>query len=492
MKFDNNINVSVYDEYYEIFLMNFFQIFVVCKNYKCPDKIDPKFLDPKHVFSEVESSETKEFSFLMDPAKKKKAPAEGYENTTGLLYKTAQASEFILEDKPIHVLENCHEIIIDEPRIQKHTKTTKEIIECCKDVQILGIKELKLLKKWREVLRNDFEKENVKLGEEKLPQNEIEDQEEDSDEKDDDEDLKKLEKEIESLKDEERKGERRKKKNALKEKRKIAQKIDMKMIIPGDEGPRREEEGLFQVSDFKTKKDLDKATDFVAPDITVPESDSENEGVKPKVVKYSKENKHLDDKELNYKDGSGSDVKDSETDEDDDSGKEDLELEEDEESDNVENDDIIDELNEASENPLLVSLEQDDKISRKERKANLWFDKDIFQGIEEDEELEESDIKGAINAIKKKGGKIMTKVVEAVKSPAKNREYHSDSEDEETKNPDNKNMQQVSESDSSSSDDEEEREVKSRKRKKKEKRIILSPEELGEFLKTSDIMVLLF
>merc|ERR1711981_663084 len=123
------------------------------------------------------------------------------------------------------------------------------------------------------------------------------------------------------------------------------------MIIPGDEGPRREEEGLFQVSDFKTKKDLDKATDFVAPDITVPESDSENEGFKPKVVKYSKENKHLDDKELNYKDGSGSDVKDSETDEDD-SGKEDLELEEDEESDNVENDDIIDELNEASENPL--------------------------------------------------------------------------------------------------------------------------------------------
>merc|ERR1711981_924082 len=147
------------------------------------------------------------------------------------------------------------------------------------------------------------------------------------------------------------------------------------------------------------------------------------------------ENKHLVDKELNYKDGSGSDVKDSETDE---------------------NDDIIDELNEASETPLLVSLEQDDKLSRKERKANLWFDKDIFQGIEEDEELEESDIKGAINAIKKKGGKIMTKVVEAVKSPAKNREYHSDSEDEETKNPDNKNMQQVSEPDSSSSDDEEE------------------------------------
>ena len=101
------------------------EIFVVCKNYKCPDKIDPKFLDPKHVFSEVDSNEAKEYSFLMNPEKKKKAPAEGYEVTTGLLYKKAKASEFIVGDKPIHVLENCHEIIIDEPRIRKHPKTVQ-------------------------------------------------------------------------------------------------------------------------------------------------------------------------------------------------------------------------------------------------------------------------------------------------------------------------------------------------------------------------------
>merc|ERR1712083_1253861 len=95
---------------------------------------------------------------LMNPERKKKAPAEGYETGQTLLYNKAKASEFILGDKPIHVLNNCHEIIIDEGRIKKHPKTNQEIIECCKDIRVLGVKELRLLKKWREILRIDFEK----------------------------------------------------------------------------------------------------------------------------------------------------------------------------------------------------------------------------------------------------------------------------------------------------------------------------------------------
>ena len=92
------------------------EIFVVCLGYKAPDKIDPKFLDPKHVFSDVETSIDADSAAvdneLINPERKKKAPAEGYESGTTLLFKVTKASDFIMGDKPIHVLNNCHEITL--------------------------------------------------------------------------------------------------------------------------------------------------------------------------------------------------------------------------------------------------------------------------------------------------------------------------------------------------------------------------------------------
>lgn len=42
-------------------------------------------------------------------------------------------------------------------------------------------------------------------------------------------------------------------------------------------------------------------------------------------------------------------------------------------------------------------------------KADVWFDKDVFKGIEEDDDLEEADVEAAIDTIKKKGGKLPDK-----------------------------------------------------------------------------------
>ena len=52
-------------------------------------------------------------------------------------------------------------------------------------------------------------------------------------ETEEDSDMEELDKEIATMASDEKRAERRKKKIALKEKRKTAQRIDLKMIIPG-------------------------------------------------------------------------------------------------------------------------------------------------------------------------------------------------------------------------------------------------------------------
>ena len=51
------------------------------------------------------------------------------------------------------------------------------------------------------------------------------------------------------------------------------------------------------------------------------------------------------------------------------------------EADEIVDDETMEKLNDAPENPLLVTLDDKDRGTLKERKANMWFGKDIFQGI---------------------------------------------------------------------------------------------------------------
>ena len=102
------------------------EIFVVCQGYLAPDKIDPKFLDPKHVFSDIEAENRKVTTEIINPEKvKKKQLAEGYGDNSTMLYEEAKASEFIMGDNHIKILNTANKIDIDTPRILKHAKTTK-------------------------------------------------------------------------------------------------------------------------------------------------------------------------------------------------------------------------------------------------------------------------------------------------------------------------------------------------------------------------------
>ena len=401
------------------------EIFVVCLGYKAPDKIDPRFLDPRHVFSELDAEQAADPATdnpeLLNPEKaKRKAPAEGYESGATLLYKKAKASEFIMDDKPIHVLNNFYEIVLDEKRIADHPKTTGEVKECCKDLKVLGMKELRLLKKWRESLRSDFEKSEKprapEISEEVAGADKAGNASDDEEEKE----MKNLEKQIETLKDEERRDAKRKRKREMREKRKTAEKIDLKMILPGDEGPVREEEGLFRMKDLKNAREIDGVAEQ-APDMVAESDDNDDDDAKTKkakVQKYSREVKHLDKSGQYYKEsdseggeGSGDDEGDS------DSEREGLGFgengaEEDEEEDELEfegDEESVERLNDPSTNPLLIDLDESNRENRRRKRAEMWFDRDAFKGIESDEDAVEEDISAAIKAHEKKGGKITRK-----------------------------------------------------------------------------------
>jgi len=138
------------------------------------------------------------------------------------------------------------------------------------------------------------------------------------------------------------------------------------MIIPGDQGPIHEEEGLFRIKELKSGAALKKVAEDSESNV-VAESDDEDESnsKKPKTEKFSREKGKLDKSGLFYKSSDSEDEKSS-----DESSEEDYLLEEDENDEKgviTSTGHVNDE--EYIKNPLLVDLE--DGATRKERRAQV-------------------------------------------------------------------------------------------------------------------------
>jgi len=425
------------------------EIFVVCQGFLAPDKIDPKFLDPKHVFSQVEDEEgkvnTKE---IVNPEKKKKN-REGYEDEAtdkGFIFKEAKASEFIMGKNHVEILNSCNSIVLDTPRISKHKKTTDEVKECLKDLKVLGMKELRALKKWKDALKKEFTELDAEKDEEAVPAIMQKTKEEEEDEE-----MAAVDKEIEELKDEERRKARRLKKKELKEKQKRLEKINLKMIIPGDEGPTADDLELFRMSQLGNAEQLLKVTDDTEADVVAEESDEEEEAPRPKHEKYDKEDGTLDGDGLWYNEGENGAAEEEDNDSDDSEEEaEELGLEEEEMASGGEEE--IMEQDKETENPLIRSLVTEEVGERKARKAELWFQK--IGDLEDDEELEEVEIERAADIVKKKGGSIRQKEVKEAEEAES-----EESDDDEVGNRHHENT--LVDTDSDSEEDGEEVEHKS-------------------------------
>jgi AdoMet-dependent rRNA methyltransferase SPB1 len=167
------------------------EIFVVCRNYKAPKKIDPKLLDPKHVFKDLDESlgelQAKEktnatLNDLLHPEKKKRNRS-GYTEGDYTLYHPASLTDFIENKDAVNVLARSTEIVVsgkklldlpgsdvvvqksDEMFDQYHAHVNEGIQPLLSDLKVLGKKDFRDLLRWRDQVRRTVGLEKSKKGE---------------------------------------------------------------------------------------------------------------------------------------------------------------------------------------------------------------------------------------------------------------------------------------------------------------------------------------
>ncbi|CAL9696136.1 unnamed protein product [Knipowitschia caucasica] len=404
------------------------EIFVVCQGFLAPDKIDNKFFDPKHAFKEVDVQAKTVKDLISD----KKPKAEGYADGDLTLFHTFSLTAFLKAENPVDFLSKVSEITIDNPDLEAHSATTEEIKECCRDIKVLGRKELRLLLNWRTKLRRYYSK---KLKEQaKNPDQEINlSSDEAQSDSDEEEDKKKAEDEpvdseeemdnkLAELKAEEVSELKRKKRKILKERRKQRERVELKMDLPGVSIADSHDASLFSLMTVKKKKVLsdvskgdmlaadslgDGQDDIHLSDLDDDDDDADKMSLASDLDDDDLEEVHQQEKVLEKK--SQKKVKFAEEEPEDD----------------------------GDESGLVVELE--DKEEKTERETNLWFSKGIFSEIdlEADAEAEVKHTEWLQNKKIAKGKKrkheeekeVSTAIVDEAKPAPVAEDSHSDSDD---------------------------------------------------------------
>lgn len=173
------------------------EIFVICQGYKAPDKLDPKFLDPKYVFQEVETDSTTVKG--LQTHERNKPRAGGYEEGITSLHKAALISDFVYQENFVDILNNATVLEMNDKEIANHPLTTEEIKECCKDIKVLGRKDLKALLAWRKAIQKDLDEKHSKKEQEDMEPSDNAIQMEEEEDDSDDEDLSQVERQIKEI-----------------------------------------------------------------------------------------------------------------------------------------------------------------------------------------------------------------------------------------------------------------------------------------------------
>ena len=139
------------------------EIFVVCRGFKAPKRIDPRLLEPRSVFAELANPTPNHEAKVFNPEKKKRK-REGYEEGDYTQFRKAPASEFVQTSDPIAMLGSLNQLHFAQTgeddlalaALDQLPETTIEIRQCCNDLKVLGRKEFRMLLRWRSKARERF------------------------------------------------------------------------------------------------------------------------------------------------------------------------------------------------------------------------------------------------------------------------------------------------------------------------------------------------
>ncbi|KAL6703914.1 AdoMet-dependent rRNA methyltransferase spb1 [Coniothyrium glycines] len=217
------------------------EIFVVCRGYKAPKHLDPKFLDGRSVFAELADPTPNNEAKVFNPEKKKRK-RDGYEEGDWTQFKEVPVSEFIQTTDPIAMLGSLNKLSFEQKpngdiaiaTIDKLPETNKEIRDCCADLKVLGRADFKRLLRWRLRVREIFGFSTKKTDETKAAE-EAKEGEEVAEVEDMDEEMK-IQEELERLKEKDSKQKRKQRRQENERKQKEIVRMQMNMTTPYEIG----------------------------------------------------------------------------------------------------------------------------------------------------------------------------------------------------------------------------------------------------------------
>ncbi|KAF1359619.1 hypothetical protein EJ07DRAFT_118521 [Lizonia empirigonia] len=392
------------------------EIFVVCRGYKAPKNLDPKFLDARYVFAELADPTPNNEAKVFNPEKKKRKRG-GYEEGDWTQFHEATVAEFVETPDPIAMLGSLNRLSFEQKgngdiaiaTIDKLPETTKEIRDCCADLKVLGRADFKRLLRWRLKVRDIFgfskkqkDAEAAKDAEEAKEGEEVTRIEDMDDEM-------KLQEELERLKEKDSKQKRKQRRIENERKQKEIIRMQMNMATPFDIGLEQAgptgEDSMFalkavdkdgvlsKIARGKMAQVIEKERDDSSEDDLTDDEEGDNleryldsqydeyvEQKSARDAKYRAKRARGDNE-----DGEWNGFSDGEKEESDDE-----ELVQDADSDSSDEEEEDD-----GPKKLITTLEPEDAAgSGLTRRAARFFDQDIFKGIDGLEDLEDDEDSG--------------------------------------------------------------------------------------------------